>query len=66
MWDEDYHEKNVSLLRKINEFTHFRETINQIKTESPKVFELMISSVEPEKLQFMESLLEKAIAIGEK
>lgn len=47
MWDEDYNEKNVSILRKTNELTFFQETIAKLRTENQRVFELITKSVEP-------------------
>lgn len=31
MWDEDYHDKHVSILKRVNELTYFQETITKIK-----------------------------------
>lgn len=38
LWDEEYGDNNVSLLKEVNELAYFKQTMEKLKNEIPQVY----------------------------
>jgi hypothetical protein len=50
MWDEEYTENNVSLLREVNELLGFKEIMEKLNREIPQIYQEMMGTIPKQKL----------------
>ena len=66
MWDEEYNERHVSSLKKINELDYFKQIIEKLKTEYQDMYNHLIQLIPGQKLNRLQILLDASIGLPEK